>query len=418
MKRVLVVAYHYPPVGEVGVFRTLKFTKYLPQFGFRPVVLTVKNRSVGARDATLLDEVPREAKVIATVSAEHRFLRAPSRLGINLKWFFVPDTHVGWLPFATHYGAAAIWKEDIDIIFATAPAFTSLLVGHALKKRTGKPLVLDYRDPWTQNAFTTYPTRLHRRLEEGMEGAVLRSADYVVTTTEEISQRLTRKYPFIRNRCETIPNGFDSDDFRGLERDASSDRFTITYTGTFYGLRTARYFLAALRNVADKNKHLQDRIRVVFAGPEDRHTVRLVQELGLQDIVELTGFISHRESLQLMMNADVLLLVMGGGEVVGNGMGTMMIPGKTFEYLAARRPILTLAPDGAVSDLVRATASGMVVPPESIGAIERAILDLFGRWQAGSLSMTSGDVSVFERRTLTARLAAVLESLCSDRGGE
>ncbi len=418
MKRVLIVAYHYPPVGEVGVFRTLKFTKYLPQFGFRPVVLTVRNRSGGTLDATLLEQVPREAKVIATISAEHRFLRAPSRLGINPKWFFVPDTHVGWLPFALHYGAAAIRKEDIDIIFATAPAFTSLLIGYALKKRTGKPLVLDYRDPWTQNAFITYPTGLHRKLEEKMERAVLQSADYIVTTTEEISQRLIEKYPFIRNRCETIPNGFDSDDFRGLKRSASSDRFTITYAGKFYGLRTARHFLTALRNLFGKNNHLKDRIRVVFAGPEDRHTVRLVQELGLQDVVEMTGFVAHRESLQLMMNADVLLLVMSQGEVVGNGTGTMMIPGKTFEYLAARRPILALAPEGAVSDLMRARGSGMVVPPEEVGAIEGAILDLFGRWQAGSLSIASCDVSVFERRALTARLAAVLESLCHGGGGE
>ncbi len=417
MKKVLVVAYHYPPAGEVGVFRTLKFTKYLPQFGFQPVVLTVRNRSVGPLDTSLLKEVPREAKVIATFSAEHRLLRAPSRLGVSPKWFLVPDAHVGWLPFAVVSGAAAIRKDDIDIILATAPVFTSLLVGYLLKKVTGKPLVLDYRDPWTQNPFVTYPTGLHQRLEERMETSVLESADGIVTTTESISRRLVEKYPFTWNRCAIIPNGFDSDDFLGLERSARSDRFTITYAGTFYGLRTAESFLTALKSLITKNKPLQGKIRVVFAGPEDRLTLSLVRRLGLEAVVELTGFVAHRESLQLMINADVLLLVMSRGEFVGNGTGTMMIPGKTFEYIAARRPILALAPEGAVTDLVRRTGSGTVVPPDGVSAIESAVLTLFGRWEAGNLSVEPTDVSVYERKALTARLATVLESLCNSGGG-
>jgi len=412
MKKVLIVAYYYPPVGGSGVLRTLKLTKYLPQFGFAPFVLTVRNRSVGMLDPTLLEDVPQEVKVTATLSAEHRFLRAPRLLGVNPKWFLVPDVHIGWLPFALRYGEGIIRKEGIDIIFATTPVLTSLLVGYLLKKRTGRPLVLDFRDPWTQDAFATFPTRLHQKLEEKMESLVLQSADHVVATTKEMTQGLIAKYPFMRGRCETITNGFDSSDFCGLNRSASPDRFTITYAGSLYGLRSARHFLAALRNLVRKNRELHNNVRVVFVGRKDKEALRLVQKLQLKDVVEMTGFVAHRESLQLMMNADVLLLVMGQGEAVGNGSRTVMIPGKIFEYLAARRPILALAPPGEVSDLIRETGSGMVVPPEGIEAIEDAILKSFDRWRAGALNVAPCDVSAYERKALTAKFVRVFESLC------
>ena len=416
MKKVLMVAYSYPPVGGSGVLRVLKFTKYLPQFGFAPVVLTVRNPPLDDLDPTLLEEVPKEVKVIAAASAEQQLLRAASRparlLGVKPEWFFVPGAQIGWLPFAVRAGEAIIREEDIDVIFATAPVPTSLLIGHVLKRRTRKPLVLDFRDPWTQNVFTNnYPTRLHRKLEERMERAVLRSADHVVTTTDEMTRGLIDKYPFLRDRCATIRNGFDSSDFRELTRTASSERFTITYAGSLYGLRTARHFLLALRNLMGKHRDLRNQIRVVFVGHQNWRTGRAVQEVGLEDVVEMNGFVPHRESLQLMLNADVLLLVMGQREALGNGMGPMMIPGKTFEYLATRRPILALAPAGAVSDLIKETGSGLVVPPEDVSAIEGAVLDLFARWQAGTLSVAPYDVSVFERRALTGRLAAVFESL-------
>jgi glycosyltransferase involved in cell wall biosynthesis len=416
MKKVLMVAYSYPPVGGIGVLRTLKFTKYLPQFGFAPVVLTRRNPPLDDLDPTLLEEVPKEVKVIAAASAEQQLLRAARRparlLGVKPEWFFVPGVHIGWLPFAVRAGEAIIREEDIDVIFATAPVTTSLLIGYVLKRRTRKPLVLDFRDPWTQNVFTTYPTRVHRRLQEKMESVVLRSADHVVTTTKEMSRGLIDKYPFLRDRCATITNGFDSSDFRDLRRSASSERFTITYAGSLYGLQTAPHFLAALGNLMGTRRDLRDKIRVVFVGHKNWRTVRLVQELGLEHVVEMNGFVAHRESLQWMLNADVLLLVMGQREAMGNGLGPMRIPGKTFEYLATRRPILALVPPGAAADLIRETGSGMVVPPEEVGAIERAILDMFDRWQAGTLSVTPYDVSGFERCALTAKLATVFESLC------
>lgn len=408
------VAYHYPPCSEVGSLRTLKFSQYLSEYGFHPVVLTVSNRSVRLEDEALLEKVPLDVKVISTFSAEHRALKAPRLFGINLKWFFLPDMHIGWLPFALRRGEAVIREEQIDVILATGPVFTSFLIGHLLAKRTGVPLVLDFRDPWTQNAFIVYPTRWHRIAEEWMERSVLRSADCVVTTSEEMRRGLVRKYPFLSSRSKTIPNGFDSNDFAGLKRSWPSDRFMIAYTGNFYGLRTADRFLGALGRLVERHHDLRGAIRIVVAGPQDKHTAKIVQRSGLTGIVELRGPVSYRESLQLMLEADVLLLVMSEREAVSETSETVMIPAKTYEYLAARKTVLALAPEGAVADMIRETGAGLVVGPADEEAIERAVHDLYERWRAGALGVPAYDISRFERKTLTAELAEVLHAVCKE----
>ena len=135
MNKVLLIAYHFPPLGGGGVFRTLKFTKYLPEFGYQPHVLTVKNPMYRIKDPTLIREIPPSAKVYRTFSFEHIILRAPRLLGINLKWFYVPDENIGWLPSAVRQGEKIIRKANIDIVYATAPIFTSFLIGFLLKMR-------------------------------------------------------------------------------------------------------------------------------------------------------------------------------------------------------------------------------------------------------------------------------------------
>jgi glycosyltransferase involved in cell wall biosynthesis len=271
--------------------------------------------------------------------------------------------------------------------------------------------VLDYRDPWTQSKFVEYPTKLHQRVEEHLESMVLRAADLVVTTTEAIATSLVRKYPTALGKCITIPNGFDSADFMGLTRSPRPDCFTIAYTGRLYGLRTAEHFLTAVRNLTRVDQDFRSALRIVVAGSKHSLTVKLVEKYGLQGVVDFTGFVSHRESLKIMIDADVLLLIMSQKEVTEDGVGPMVIPGKTFEYLAARRPILALVPKGYVSNLVTGGGAGIVVPPDDAVAIEHALRNLFMKWKAGTLSAASVDISSYERRALTASLAEAIGSL-------
>jgi glycosyltransferase involved in cell wall biosynthesis len=407
LKKVLVVAYHYPPLGGGGVFRTLKLTKYLPEFGYQPYVLTVKNPMYGTRDPTLLKEIPPEVKIFRTFSFEHRILRAPRLLKIDLKWFYIPDENIGWLPFAVSAGAKIVKKENIDLIYATSPPWTSLLIGFLLKKKTKRPLVIDFRDPWTDNPFTTYPTKIHESVETKMEEKILKLADHIITTTEPMALNLIDKHPFTKGKCTTITNGFDPEDFKNLRRYGHGERFTITYVGRLYGLRSSRYFLTAIKELIEEKEALRRSVQALLVGHSGKETKELVKEFKLHDTVKLVGYLAHKRTLEFMINSDVLLLLIATEEAIDEKIGPPMVPGKLYEYLAAKRPILALIPEGAAADIIRSTKSGIVVPPKDINSTKQAILKFFQEWKRGSLGTIQSDITKYDRRALTEKLAKI-----------
>jgi glycosyltransferase involved in cell wall biosynthesis len=411
MKKALLIAYHFPPLGGGGVFRTLKFTKYLPEFGYQPYVLTVKNPMYREKDPTLVKEIPAEAKIHRTVSFEHRILRVPRLLNINLKWFYLPDQNIGWLPFGASAGAKLVKKENIDVIFATSPIWTSLLIGLLVKKKTKKPLVVDFRDPWTDNPFINYPTKLHQRLERKMEKTVLSQADYVTVATDLIKSNLIRKYPFIESKIETITNGFDPDDFKNLKIGKKTGKFTITYVGSIYGLLTAKPFLTALKALVEEKKGFKEKAEAVFVGNCGKETSRLVRELGLDENVRFVGYVPHRKGLEFMVNSQALLLLI----TLEGSKGERILTGKLFEYLASRKPIIALVPEnGLAANVIKSLKAGTVVSPRDAQRVKTAIENYFDQWVAGTLSAATDDASdirLYNRRFLTGKLAHIFDRL-------
>lgn len=409
MKKVLVIAYHYPPVGGGGVFRTLKFTKYLPQFGFRPYVLTVKNSMYTPKDPTLVKEISPEVKVISTFSFEHRILRASRLLNIDPEWFFITDANLGWLPFAVQAGTKIIRQENIDVIYVTAPIWTSLLIGYVLKGKTHKPLVIDFRDPWTINPYNEPPTKVHARIENCLERRVLASADYVITVSQPYRQRLTEKYPFLKNKCEVIMNGFDPDDFKDLKRQPLQNKFRIGHMGSLYGLRTPKYFLHALQILVQQKPHLRKQIEVQFVGNYGKEAPVIVDKLGLNDLVQFIGYIPHEKCLELMVNSHLLLLIVASEDYRTSG----IVTGKLFEYLFSGRPVLALASKKSiVANIIQSANAGLVVSSDT-EAIKEAILKFYEQWAEGKLSATT-DMAIIEqynRKVLTHRLAQIFEKI-------
>jgi glycosyltransferase involved in cell wall biosynthesis len=407
MKKVLLVAYHYPPLGGGGVFRTLKFTKYLPEFGYQPHVLTVKNPMYRTKDPTLVKEIPAEANIHRTFSFEHRILRAPRLLNMNLKWFYMPDEYIGWLPFAVSFGAKLVKKENISVIYATSPIPTSLLIGFFLKKKTKKPLVIDFRDSWTDNPFNIYPTKFHESIERKMEEKVLTQADYVTVVTDSIKNTLIKRYPFLQSKIETLTNGFDSEDFMNLEINEKTDKFRITYAGSIYGLRTAKSFLLALKELTDENEELREKVEVLFVGNPGKETPHLIKKLGLDENVKLVKYVPHRECLELMVNSQALLLLITSGGAKGEG----ILTGKLFEYLASRKPIIAIAPEnGLAANIIKSLNAGTVLPPRDTRLIKKAISDFYEEWIEGKLSATTanmGNIARYDRKILTQRLAQI-----------
>jgi glycosyltransferase involved in cell wall biosynthesis len=412
MNKVLLIAYHFPPLGGGGVFRTLKFTKYLPEFGYQPHVLTVKNPMYRIKDPTLIGEIPPSAKVYRTFSFEQSILRAPRRLlGINLKWFYVPDENIGWLPSAVRQGEKIIKKANIDIVYATAPIFTSFLIGFLLKRKTGKPLVVDYRDPWTQNIFLEYPSKLHRRIDDKLEKFVLETTDHVIVTSDPMKHRLVEKYPFTKGKIDTITNGFDPEDFKNLTVKKDKEKFVIVYTGSLYGRRTGEKFFMAFRELIEANPELETKIQVLITGLISKQDAFCIEKFGLKNVIKLLGYRSHKESLSLMANADVLLLIMSLEEMCNAKIGTLTIPGKVFEYLGVKRPILAIVPPGPAADIIRSTKTGVIVSPQDTGVIAQAILKLFQDWKNGTLEVLKSDISKYDRRVLTQKLVNVFQQV-------
>lgn len=432
MKKVLIVAYAFPPIGGVGVLRVVKFVKYLPAFGWEPVILTVDQGADFVYDESLRDDLPAATQVHRARSWEPfsvtRAKRTADRLSTSsqngargrvkqlLKSLYftlrVPDDKLGWLPFATKLGKQVMQQQAIDLIFATAPPYTNLLVGRALKKASGKPLVADYRDEWTGMRYRDTPSNFFNRFANGrLERSVLKLTDGIITAAQPIADNLRKSGLLTAQTLQTtIMNGFDPDDYVGYKSDAKNAKFTIVYTGSFYGERqTPKYFLQALAQLFQEQPALRAHFQVYFVGSIYASHTRFIDELGLGDVVQVCGVLPHQQAVQYQVTADALLLV------VGKGAGSdVVLTGKIFEYLGAGRPILGLVPlDGPAADLIRRSATGVTIDPEDVAGIRAAIAKLYADW-AGSHAYYQPNMDVvnqYNRRVLTQQLVTVFEQV-------
>jgi hypothetical protein len=188
VRRVLMVAYYFPPLGGAGVQRTLKFVKYLPEFDWQPVVLATKVSDARLRDPSLEKEIPATVSVCRTPA-----LTLPARLPWRLRsfiarWLLLVDEQLGWLPFAVSQGQRMIEEHGVEAIYTTSAPYTSHLIGARLKQRTGLPWVADFRDPWVGNVSSTFPTGFHLELAKRFESQVLQGAERVIVVSEPMRQ--------------------------------------------------------------------------------------------------------------------------------------------------------------------------------------------------------------------------------------
>lgn len=407
MRKVLVVAWYYPPLGGAGVQRTVKHVKYLPQSGWQPVVLTGPALRAGLNDATLLEDLDQAPTVHRT-----RALLLPAALPWRVhhaltRWLLVSDEQAGWYPFALAAASDLIRRGGIDAIYTTSTPYTAHLVGLRLKQRFGLPWVADLRDPWSDNTAIRPPTAWHRQRIRRWEQQVISAADRVTLVSEPMAQDFRAAYPQVEpQRFLFLPNGFDWDDFAHTEpAGRQPGRMGIVYSGSFYGQRSSQPFLDALRNVLDSDNLPRAAIHVRLVGNVGQATIDQVTALGLGDVVEATGYLAHRQSVAYVLGADVLLLMIAPGPGSAG-----VLTGKIFEYLAARRPILALTPPSAAADLIRDSRAGVVIDPGDGPAIERQLVEWYRQWQRGELACASDRAVIerFDRRRLTLALADAL----------
>ncbi|MGB2867925.1 MAG: hypothetical protein WBD36_05705, partial [Bacteroidota bacterium] len=335
MKKVLIVTYYFPPSGGPGVQRVLKFVKYLPQFGWEPVVLTVQDGDFPARDESLLQEIPGNVHVYRTKIFEpYRIYRkltgkapgaavdvenipkpgekkslAESAAEIIRGTFFIPDARIGWFPYAVPQGIQIIKNEHIDAIYSSSPPYTAAVVARELHRKTGLPWIAGFRDPWT--GFLSTPDRwlFPRKIDEYLERSVAEDANLIEAAWVGINADFQEKYPHInRLKFLHLPNGFDSEDYPEFDG-KPNERFTVTYTGSMYGKRNPETLLRAVKELIEEKKVDPSKVRLKFIGRFGGDVRAMFSEFPSEDVVEVVGYVPHGESIRELLAADALLLV-------------------------------------------------------------------------------------------------------------
>ncbi len=435
MKKVLVISYYFPPSGGPGVQRVLKFVKYLPSFGWQPVVLTVEKGDFPARDESLLADVPQDVAVHRTRIVEpyrlYRFLTRKSKdapvdvenipgsrgsrrlaeriAGFVRETFFIPDARIGWYPYAVPQAIEIARREKVDAIYTSSPPYTTAIIGRQVKRALRIPWIAGFRDPWT--GFLSSPERwaLPRAIDSYLERSVYEEADLLDCAWKGIADDFRRKFPESNHfKCVHLPNGFDPDDYPTV-RKRRNDRFTVTYTGSMYGKRNPRTFLAAVeRLVADGTIPLE-KIHLRFIGRFGSEVKDMLASSPLRSGIERLDYVPHAESIRQLVTSDLLLLIVDESKD-----SREIVPGKVFEYLGARRPIIALTDvEGAAAGIVRETGAGVVVNNQDIDGIARAFVECYRKFVYNRPVHRPNDTAIrkYERKEVTRRLAELLDYL-------
>lgn len=423
MKKVLIITYYWPPSGGAGVQRWLKFAKFLPEYGWQPVILTVdpEYASYPQRDESLFSEVGSNCLVYTTKSFElynlYKLISGrkevpyggfanESKDGLLQKVskflrgnFLLPDPRKGWNKYALKKATELIREFKIDTVVTTSPPHSTQLIGLSLKQKFNIRWIADLRDPWTDiyyyNQFKH--TALARKIDLNFEREVVENADLLITVSEDVKRIFAEKskHP-IAAKTVVIPNGYDEDDFR-IKPQKPDGKKVITYTGTISEAYDVSGLLEAIGNLDVK---IRQNFLIRFVGKVPPVIVQNFESAGIS--VELTGYVDHSKSIEYLFLSDLLLMVVPR---VKNNRG--IITGKFFEYLASGKPVLAIGPvDGDLAGLIVETNCGRIFGYEDAEGIGEFILEQMFNPQGERNPET---VSQFSRRNLTKKISELFE---------
>ncbi len=418
MQKILVIAYYWPPAGGPGVQRWLKFVKYLPDFDFEPIVYVPENPSYPIVDEKLVAEVPDvkllkqpikepyawasllSKKKTKTISSGIIKEKDPSFVEKLLLWvrgnFFIPDARKLWVKPSISYLAKVIADEGIQTIITTGPPHSLHLIGLGLKKKYNIQWIADFRDPWTSIGYhkklrlTKFAQQKHKALEK----KVLVSADKVVVTSQTTKAEFEQITP---KPIKVITNGFD-DELQPVSLDSA---FTISHIGSLLTGRNPLGLWQAIQELMEENEAFKKHTKIQLAGVVGEEVLQSTQKFGVDDHVEQLGYLSHDKVLETQQKSQLLLLLEIDSEETKG-----IIPGKLFEYLNAKRPILAIGPKGwEAGAMVERHKAGNTCLHSNVATLKNVLLDAFNHYQKGTLLCNSKGVEQYHRKALTESLA-------------
>lgn len=405
--------------------RALKFVKYLPSFGWKPVVLTVNEGNYPSIDESLKLQIPTSVKVYKTKSFEPFGLykslsgrsgeekiptfvlnktKDESLIEKFSKWLranvFIPDAKIGWAHYIVNEGMKIVEREKPDLIFSSSPPHSLQIGAMRLAKKSKIKWIADFRDPWIDAFWQKDVPRLKTAVKSDaeLEMSVLSSADRIVTVSKNIAASFQNK---INKVCHYIPNGFDEDDFH-IEK-TTNKKFTISYTGSLGESQRIDNFLAALTGLSGDAK---SNLTVNFYGSFHPDIYEAINKHKQQALINFYGNISHDENIKVITNSDVLLLVIP--DAPGNN---GILTGKLFEYLAARNYILGIGPkNGEAAAILSETKCGCMFDYKD--DITDTLNKLYREWKENKkFEVNSDSIIKYSRKYLTGELVRVFEEL-------
>lgn len=431
LTKVLVVTYYWPPAGGPGVQRWLKFAKYLPEFGFEPVIYTPENPSYPLLDESLQKEVPEDITVIKTKiwepyrfaeklnKSNRKFKAGQFDVGQNQSWksklsiwirgnFFIPDARVFWVQPSVSFLKKYVAEHQISTIITTGPPHSMHVIGLHLKQKDPQlKWIADFRDPWTEISYykhlklTAKADKKHRLLEH----QVFKNADYTLATS------FTDAENFRKNGANAIciTNGFDESD-QNKPTDLSentSDYFTLSYIGVLEQLRNPEILWQTLSHLVQTQPNFSQHFRLKFVGRVDDRILHSLENSALKNNIQNLGYVSHDAAVSEMANSSVLLIT-NFPDTQSKG----IIPGKIFEYLATKKQILSFGPkDADVSVILEESKAGKHFGYEDAQGVEQFILEQFALWKSQNSASETENIEQYSRRNLTRKLADLLHQL-------
>lgn len=430
MKKVLIITYYWPPAGGGGVQRWVKFVKYLREFGWEPIVFTVKNGSYPITDLTLHNEVPKDIEVIqspifepyewyklltgkgkndkidANFLSEGKKMGWKDRLAVWVRGnFFIPDARAFWIKPSIKVLKKYLAEHEVDAVVSSGPPHSCHLIALGIKESLGLPWVVDYRDPWTQIDYfndlglTTWARKKHF----GLEQMVLNACDVIVTVGKTMAEDLES---ISSNRKEVITNGFDEADRANVDI-ILDDAFSVTYIGTMNSARNPVVFWEALSQLKSEMHPLVGKIKVKLVGKPELLVHQSIDQYDITELVEFCGYVTHQEAIRYQNSSRVLLLVINN-----TSNNKSILTGKIFEYLASGRPILCIGPeDGDAADILKDAKTGSMYDYKDVNGVKEYLKHAYENYLNSNQEFGSSSIEVYSRRNLTKKLAALLDDI-------
>ena len=432
-KKVLILAYYWPPSSGSGVQRWLKFSKYLPQFGWDPVIITPEKGTAPYYDESLLKDVLPGVEVIKTKTLEpfalynrlqgkkpsdtipvgmmglkdskSRFQKVAGFIRANL---FVPDARKGWAPFAAEAAIKRIRQGDIAAFVTTGPPHSTHLAGLKVKQATGLPWIADLRDPWVNIYYNKDLPRLpyFRQKDQAYENAVLAKADAVTV----VSPGMVNEFGPRSKRIELIYNGYDTEDLPQNAAPAPTDAFILSHIGNFFPSLDSDGLRQALVQLMADVPGFRNQFRLDFTGMTDPFVMERFRAAGLESMCRFNPPVGHKQAVKLMFGSSGLLF-----SISRDGDAKVLLSGKLFEYLATGLPILSLGdPQGAAAILLKNASHAPMLDYDDVEGIKSRILSLYQAWLANGKTATplpKSDIEKYSRRALTGEMASLLGSI-------